>query len=249
MLTTKAVGVGKTADASAQASVGTGKTRPIPIIIAARFFLTADFIARFINILFQQTRSHFLMTRTNYRLVLALALSLILHFAPLASELISALISLPPPVRQSPPIAARLRPPPPAPTPAPQAPLLMPEQAPPPPAASLPKVSLPKPPQPRIIRESPGRTKNWQEEVRQQLKKMDERGQFYPAAAIAQGLEGEALVLLIIDENGQVSAARLEQSSGHRLLDDAALRAVRSLRSLPADAPRDSLLPVRFRLK
>lgn len=243
MLTTKAVGVGKTAEASAQASVGTGKTRPIPIIIAARFFLTTDFIARFINILFQQTRSYFLMTRTNYRLVLALALSLILHFAPF----ISALISPPtPPVRQSPPIEARLRPP--APTPASQAPLLMPEQTAPPPAASLAKVSLPKPHQPRIIRESPGR-KNWQEEVRQQLKKMDERGQFYPAAAIAQGLEGEALVLLIIDENGQVSAARLEQSSGHRLLDDAALRAVRSLRSLPADAPRDTLLPVRFRLK
>lgn len=183
------------------------------------------------------------MTRTNYRLVLALALSLILHFAPF----ISTLISHPTPVRQSPPIEARLRPP--APTPASQAPLIMPEQTTPPPAASLPKVSPPKPPQLRIIHESPGRTKNWQEAVRQQLKKMDERGQFYPAAAIAQGLEGEALVLLIIDENGQVSAARLEQSSGHRLLDDAALRAVRSLRSLPADAPRDSLLPVRFRLK
>jgi len=57
------------------------------------------------------------------------------------------------------------------------------------------------------------------------------------------------LVLLITDEGGQVSAARVEQSSGYRILDDAALRAVRSLRSLPADTPHETLLPVRFRLK
>ena len=57
------------------------------------------------------------------------------------------------------------------------------------------------------------------------------------------------LVLIIIDEDGRVTAARVEQGSGHRLLDDAALRAVRSLRSLPADAPREALLPVRFRLR
>jgi protein TonB len=54
--------------------------------------------------------------------------------------------------------------------------------------------------------------------------------------------------LLIIDENGEVSAARVEQGSGYRILDDAALRAVRSLRSLPANTPRETLLPVRFRL-
>ena len=57
------------------------------------------------------------------------------------------------------------------------------------------------------------------------------------------------LVLAIIDESGQVSASRIEQGSGHRLLDEAALLAVRSLRSLPASTPRETLLPVRFRLK
>ena len=56
-------------------------------------------------------------------------------------------------------------------------------------------------------------------------------------------------MLIIIDESGRVTAARVEQGSGHRILDDAALRAVRSLRSLPADAPREALLPVRFRLR
>lgn len=85
--------------------------------------------------------------------------------------------------------------------------------------------------------------------MREHLKKLDATGQFYPAEAIARGLEGEVLILLIIDENGKVSAARVEQGSGHAILDEAALHAVRSLQSLPADAPRQINLPVRFRLK
>ena len=36
---------------------------------------------------------------------------------------------------------------------------------------------------------------------------------------------------------------------GHAILDEAALRAARSLKSLPADAPRQTVLPIRFRLK
>ncbi|HQN42128.1 MAG TPA: glycosyltransferase, exosortase A system-associated, partial [Pseudomonadales bacterium] len=47
------------------------------------------------------------------------------------------------------------------------------------------------------------------------------------AEAIARGLQGEAHVLLVIDEAGNVVATRLEQSSGHAILDEAALRAGR----------------------
>ena len=176
------------------------------------------------------------MTRTDYRLVLALALSLIMHFAPLLPELISPA----PPPAKVPPLEAQLRP-----TPA-QAPLMMPEQTAPQQSAPPKKSS-----KPQIIQPGPAPTRisNWQDEVKRQIKKLDERGLFYPAEAIAQGLEGETLVLLIINENGEVSAARIEQGSGYRILDEAALRAVRSLRSLPASAPRETLLPVRFRLK
>jgi protein TonB len=71
----------------------------------------------------------------------------------------------------------------------------------------------------------------------------------YPIEAIERGLQGEALVLLFLDERGNAVAARLEESSGHALLDDAAVRAARTLRSLPASAPREALLPVRFRLR
>ena len=70
----------------------------------------------------------------------------------------------------------------------------------------------------------------------------------YPPEAIARGLQGQALVLLFLDAAGNVIAARLEASSGHALLDDAAVRAATQLRALPASAPREALLPVRFRL-
>ena len=71
----------------------------------------------------------------------------------------------------------------------------------------------------------------------------------YPPEAIERGLQGEALVLLFLDAAGNAIAARIESSSGHGILDDAALRAARALRSLPAGAPREVLLPVRFRLR
>lgn len=70
----------------------------------------------------------------------------------------------------------------------------------------------------------------------------------YPAEAIAQGLEGEVLVLLFLDAAGNVMAARVERGSGHALLDQAAVTAARRLKALPEGAPREAVLPVRFRL-
>jgi protein TonB len=71
----------------------------------------------------------------------------------------------------------------------------------------------------------------------------------YPPEAIERGLQGEALVLIFLDRSGNAIAARLEASSGHAILDDAAVRAARQLRALPDSAPREALLPVRFRLR
>ncbi|HEX5674791.1 MAG TPA: energy transducer TonB [Azonexus sp.] len=179
------------------------------------------------------------MTRNETRLLLALAASLLLHILPIVAPMISAT----PPAPKAPPIAATLRPPQSAPLPPPP-PLTLPEQP-------KPSTAPPKPPPPRPEqREKPAvAAKTWTQAVRQHLKKLDDSGQFYPEEAIVRGLEGEVLVLIVIDESGRVTAARVEQGSGHRILDDAALRAVRSLRSLPADAPREALLPVRFRLR
>jgi hypothetical protein len=63
------------------------------------------------------------------------------------------------------------------------------------------------------------------------------------------GGEDEALVLLFPDAAGNAVAARPETSSGHALLDAAAVRAARTLRSLPDSAPSAALLPVHFRLR
>lgn len=71
----------------------------------------------------------------------------------------------------------------------------------------------------------------------------------YPTEAVDQGLEGETLVTIFLDESGAVVAARIERSSGHAILDQAAVAAARQVRSLPAAGAREALLPVRFRLK
>jgi protein TonB len=137
-------------------------------------------------------------------------------------------------------------------------------QIPPTPAAPPPpELILPEPPKPEAATplkkpppvekpkpsEKPAISKTWHQAIAQQLKKLNDRKQYYPQEAIARGLQGEVLVLVIIDENGNITAARVEESSGHKILDEAALRNVRSIRSLPADAPREAVLPLRFRLR
>jgi len=178
------------------------------------------------------------MTQANFRLLFALALAVLLHLLPFLPEwLRDKATKPPPPAPASPQLDARLRPPP-----LPQQAQLHIEQA-----ASKPEAKS-APPEPRTKTATPWATPNWQESVRQQLRQQQKRGAFYPAEAIARGIEGEVLILMILDAGGQVVAARVEQSSGHPILDDAAVRSVRALNSIPADAPREILLPVRFRL-
>jgi protein TonB len=71
----------------------------------------------------------------------------------------------------------------------------------------------------------------------------------YPPEAIKQGLQGETVVLLDIGQGGRIASAVVASSSGHPILDQAALKAVRQVGSLsPMLAGRSILLPVRFRL-
>lgn len=86
-------------------------------------------------------------------------------------------------------------------------------------------------------------------EAARQARTQMARELLYPPEAIARGLEGEVLVRLFLDASGNAIAARLEASSGHALLDDAAVRAARTLHALPESMPREALLPVRFRLR
>lgn len=179
------------------------------------------------------------MLRNEYPLFLALIASLFLHGLPW-------LINQTPPAKPPPPppaLSAKLVPPPPPKIIAPPPELILPE--PPKPEAASPPPQAEK----QKLRDKPAPSmKTWDQAVAQQLKQLNDRKQYYPLEAIKLGLQGEVLVLVIIDENGNITAARVEESSGHHMLDEAALRNVRTIRSLPSDAPREALLPLRFRL-
>ena len=71
---------------------------------------------------------------------------------------------------------------------------------------------------------------------------------FYPPEAVAAGLEGEVIVLLMLDGAGRVRSAEIARSSGHTLLDRAALEAAQRIGNLPGNPPQ-TLLPVRFQLQ
>lgn len=71
---------------------------------------------------------------------------------------------------------------------------------------------------------------------------------FYPAAAIAQGLEGDVVLLLTLDSAGQMQSVDIAKSSGHALLDEAAMDAAQHIDALPGNT-RQTLLPVSFRLQ
>lgn len=173
------------------------------------------------------------------RLAAACFGSCLLHLAALGSAhwLLTARPEPPEPAA-APPLQATLLP-----TPAAAPELLVPESGSPPAAERAPK-----PPPPQNLAASGRRPAPTVAELRSQALRQIAERMFYPPEAVARGLEGEAEVMLFLDEAGNAVAARLERSSGHALLDNAAVSAARSVRALPGSAVREVLLPVRFRL-
>ena len=170
---------------------------------------------------------------------LALGISIALHLGALFAHLPQARPEPPPPA-----LEARILPPP-APPPIAEVPRELPtpseESVTPPPPLPLPKPA----PQPA----KPAPSVHWEDAVQKQLDRQDKGGMLYSRDAIAAGLEGTPVVLAVLDEEGNVTAARIEESSGHALLDRDALAAARRLRYLPAATPREVILPIRFRLR
>jgi len=75
----------------------------------------------------------------------------------------------------------------------------------------------------------------------------------YPPEAHRRGLQGDVLVWLHVGSDGRIVRAQLHQSSGHALLDDAAVAFARTLTLRPAreggrPVASHELLPVYFRL-
>ena len=173
------------------------------------------------------------------RLATACVLSLLFHAAILGA---GSLMNLRPGHFQqpSPPLQATLMPPP------LPAPVLLAAETPPSPVPPVPSSKPPPKPLPPPRPTHTGFTAV--DAARMALQQIAEQP-YYPEEAIVRGLEGEALVRLFLDESGNAITARLERSSGHAILDEAAVRAARTVHSLPAGTPTEILLPVRFRLR
>src|SRR5579871_4601553 len=80
---------------------------------------------------------------------------------------------------------------------------------------------------------------------------MPDTSDYYPAQSRRNNEEGRALVHICVDERGRVASAAIDASSGHALLDDAAVRLAKQARFKPATQggkPVQSCtgLPVKF---
>lgn len=129
--------------------------------------------------------------------------------------------------------------------PSPPAPKPAPKPAPPAPAAerTTPARSTAKPAPRPSAKPVPASVERAQRLLSQHL--------YYPEAAIAQGLEGEVRLLLLLAADGEITQVDLAASSGHRLLDQAAMRAAWAMGQLPGNghSKRELILPVIFRLQ
>lgn len=165
---------------------------------------------------------------------LALVVSALLHLGLLFGQLASD-----PPPPPPPPLQARLQLPPPAPAPEPvQMPQAVEETTPEPPP---PPKTLPPP-------KATARPLGWQAVAQKQLQKLKAEGLLYSRESIAAHLEGTVVLLLVLDANGRVGATRVQESSGHPLLDRDARAAAMRL-TFPPDAPGEFEFAIRFRLK
>ena len=175
------------------------------------------------------------------RLIIAFALSLAFHGSLLLPELIKRLPVAPP----RPALQASLRlPPMPSPVLQPAEPLLkdtiaqddaIPVEEPPPP-----------PPSPTPAKQS---TKDTLKRDVQIARKKLSKTQFYPPEAIAQNIEGDVRLIIKLSDTGAVDDVIVASSSGHAILDNAAIKAAYAMGKLTGVTSRELILPVIFRLE
>ncbi len=72
---------------------------------------------------------------------------------------------------------------------------------------------------------------------------------FYPAEAVANGIEGEVRLIVKLAADGSVSEVKVAATSGHAILDNAAIRAAYAIGTMGAGEARELIVPVIFRLQ
>lgn len=71
---------------------------------------------------------------------------------------------------------------------------------------------------------------------------------FYPLDAVTQGLEGEVRLILQFDEKGRISSVSIAASSGFAILDQAAVKAAYAM-GQTGTTSRELIVPVIFQLE
>jgi protein TonB len=174
-----------------------------------------------------------LETLSSRRLLFALAASLVLHLALLGLGLPTAKVS----PRDTPASISARQLPPATVRPEPLLKDTLAEQD-----AAKPVQAPPKPADAKSRRPSP---RTPEEAAQRKLSEV----LFYPPEAVARGLEGEVRLLLTLDGNGMIRDAQVAAGSGHRILDEAAVKAAFAMGRLPDAGARELILPVVFRLR
>ena len=72
---------------------------------------------------------------------------------------------------------------------------------------------------------------------------------FYPPEAVARGIQGEVRLILRLSASGAIEDVAIAASSGHAILDNAAIRAAYAMGQLSGGNGRELILPVIFRLQ
>jgi len=170
-----------------------------------------------------------------FRLIIALALSLALH----ASLFLPDLIKRQPVAPPRPALQALLRLPPMPDEPA--DPLLKntldPEDSPVKPLIEPPPSPTPAKTQKHAV----------QREVQIAQRKLNEH-LFYPPEAVSRGIEGEVRLIIRLSADGAIDDVSIAASSGHTILDNAAIKAAYAMGKL-GGAARELILPVIFQLQ
>lgn len=104
------------------------------------------------------------------------------------------------------------------------------------------------PPEKQAVKPATPTARTTRREVQTAQKKLSEH-LFYPSEAVARGWEGEVRLILKLAADGSVEDASVAGSSGHPILDSAAIRAAYAMGRQPGMGGRELIVPVIFRLQ
>lgn len=171
------------------------------------------------------------------RLISALALSLALHVGLFLPDLVKRLSVTPP----RPALLATLRLPP-KPDVSPAEPLLKNTID----TEETPQIATP----PRTIPATPQATPKAVAKLEaQRAQRKLSKHLFYPAEAVARGIEGDVWLIVKLSAEGEIVDVSIATSSGHAILDNAAIKAAYAMGRQTGVKSKELIIPAYFRLE